>query len=324
MFGRKSYSLLSSVICTSLALASLGIGASDASAQSADPPTSEIPLPAAQQQPPAQPLKETPPEPPAPAQEAQPQPASAPASAATEPVPASPAPADAAPQPGPTEEAASASAWFKRHGLSDPLASYSIGIALGVGHVGTGKLNNPAYKPEIESLTPAQRLQLQAAGLIGGDGCGLEDKRCRTTSRQGFQLSIPVQLGGSIVGFRFEPVFTFADAAKAYGLYLGPTFDFHVWNPLYLGFGLGVKAQWVKADGWKYAGDVFGRFPLHAIWYLHSKLAFVTEFGFGWGASVFVSEQRNSVTINGKRYKSAAYNAGIGRTWDLSFGLRFP
>lgn len=217
--------------------------------------------------------------------------------------------------------------------LSDPLApqpkkrapmnGYAFGVTLGIAHVGSGDMRNPTYVAGAETLSQAQ---LQQAGLIGQGGCDPIDKRCRTQSRTGLQLSVPIQLGGSGVGFRVEPFFTFASSAKAYGLYMGPTFEFQVARaPVYLGFGFGLKAAWVKADDWKYAADLYGRIPAHATYYMTDDVALVLEFAFGAGASGYGTGPRK-VTLPGttRTLQKSDFTFGFGRTWDISIGVRFP
>ena len=202
--------------------------------------------------------------------------------------------------------------------------SYSFGVMLGMAKIGAGKVNNPYYTPELVQaasvLTATQRAQLE------GRGCSPLEKTCRTRSRFGFQLSLPIQLGGEGVSFRLEPTFGFADGAQSYGLYFGPAFNFHVYQNLYLGFGLGVKGGWLKADDWRYAGDVFGRIPLTATYYLIDDLALVIDFGFGIGVSGYYTDRvvRDPRTNRPIAKKAPDATFGVAGTWDLSFGLRFP
>jgi hypothetical protein len=203
-----------------------------------------------------------------------------------------------------------------------PMGPFALGIQVGMAHVGTGDVANPTYVSTAKNL---DQDQLRAAGLIGTGGCDIVDKRCHTDARRGVHLSVPIQLGGTGVGFRLEPFITIAPSATAYGVYTGPTFEFQVANPLYLGFGFGLKAAWVRADGWRYAADLYGRIPVHATVYVTDSLAFVGEFAFGAGASGYISDPQSIVLPGGT---SVAHKEnvtfGFGRTWDFSFGLRFP
>lgn len=199
---------------------------------------------------------------------------------------------------------------------------YAFGLQVGIAHVGTGDVRNPTYV-QTSAMLPSS--QLEAAGLIG-EGCTILDRRCRTEARRGVHLTFPIQVGGPIVGFRLEPYLTLARAAKAYGLYMGPTFDFQVLRPLYLGFGFGLKAAWVKDDDWKYAADIYGRVPMRITYYVLDGLAMVLEFGIGMGASGYVSELRDVVDPRtGRRLaRRTDMTFGFGRTWDLTLGFRFP
>lgn len=205
----------------------------------------------------------------------------------------------------------------------EPMGVFSLGVKFGVAHVGTGDVDNPTYLQGSEQLPAAT---LEQYGLTSGRGCDPVDRRCHTSARRGYHLAIPIQLGGSGVGFRLEPYMTLGSGAQAYGAYMGPTFEFHVANPLYLGFGFGLKAAYVNADGWKYAADLYGRIPVWATLYVADNFALVAEFAFGAGASGYVSELRNvynpvDMTVIGQR---SDMTFGFGRTWDASLGFRFP
>ncbi|MDB4989653.1 MAG: hypothetical protein JWN04_4831 [Myxococcaceae bacterium] len=201
--------------------------------------------------------------------------------------------------------------------------AFAFGLKLGIASVGTGDVKNPTYVKGAASL-PAD--QLAKYGLASTSGCDPIDARCHTEARRGFHLSVPIQLGGSGVGFRVEPYLTLASAGKAYGVYAGPTFEFRVAPPLYLGFGLGIQAAWVKADPWKYAGDLYGRIPLDLTYYVTDDLALVFEAAFGAGASAYFGEVKDIVnpTTGAKIARKADVTFGFGKIWDLSVGVRFP
>lgn len=203
-----------------------------------------------------------------------------------------------------------------------PMNSYAFGLQIGTAYVTTGDVRNPTY---VSTATMLPQSQLEMAGLIG-EGCSIVDKRCTTESRRGVRLAFPLQIGGSIIGFRLEPYMTLATAAKAYGVYMGPTFEFRAADPLYLGFGFGLQVAWVKDDSWKYAADIYGRIPLRVTYYVIDQLALVLEFGFGAGASGYVSELRDVINpATGRRIaRRTDMTFGFGRTWDLSIGIRFP
>jgi hypothetical protein len=203
-----------------------------------------------------------------------------------------------------------------------PMGPFALGLQVGMARIGSGDVPNPTY---VSSARTLDQNALRAAGLIGTGGCDIVDKRCRTVARRGVHLSMPIQLGGTGVGLRIEPFVTIAPSATAYGLYSGPTFEFQVAAPLYLGFGFGVKAAWVRADDWQYAADLYGRIPAHATVYVSDDLALVAEFAFGGGGSGYVSEARNIVLPNGTVVaRKQNMQFGLARTWDFSFGIRFP
>jgi hypothetical protein len=204
-----------------------------------------------------------------------------------------------------------------------PMDVFALGVKFGVAHVSSGRIDNPTY---IDGADQLPQDQLTEYGLVSGRGCDPVDRQCRTSSRRGYYLAVPIQLGGTGVGFRVEPTVSWGSAYSAFGGYAGPTFEFHVAEPFYLGFGFGLKAAYVLPDDWEYAVDVFGRIPVWATLYLTDGLALVGEFAFGAGASGYVSELRNvrnpvDNTVIGSRRDMTF---GFGRTYDFSIGLRFP
>jgi hypothetical protein len=212
----------------------------------------------------------------------------------------------------------------------EPMNGWAIGFAVGFTQVNAGVVKNPAYSAALADLAQEASVteaDLVDAGLREGT-CTPLDRRCRTEGRTGFQLSVPIQLGGSGVGFRFEPFLTLADTAQAYGAYLGPTFEFRVADPLYLGFGFGLKAAWInpKSD-WRYAFDLHGRIPAHITWYVLDDLALVLEFAFGAGASAFGNRPhalKNPLTGRKLANPVPPVTFGLGRAFDVSIGIRFP
>ena len=200
---------------------------------------------------------------------------------------------------------------------------YAFGLKVGFAQVGSGTVDNPTYVQGAANLTPAQLAQY---GLVGTGGCLPTDRRCHTPARRGLNLALPIQLGGAGVGFRLEPYMTLSSSAKAYGVYTGPTFVIHLARPLYLGFGLGFKAAWVRADPWKYAGDLFGSIPIEATYYVADDFAFVLDFSFGAGASAYVGELKDVINpLTGARIaRKSDVTFGLSRIWDLGLGVRFP
>jgi hypothetical protein len=208
----------------------------------------------------------------------------------------------------------------------EPMNGWAVGLRVGFTQVGQGDVRNPAYSSALADLASMVSEQtLIDSGLRGGS-CTPLDKRCRTDARSGFEIAIPVQLGGSGVGFRIEPYLTVTSRANAYGVYMGPTFELRVAKPVYLGFGFGLKSAWVKPQDWRYAIDLHGRIPAHVTLYATDDVAFVLEAAFGAGASAFVNQPRpirNPLT--GKRLQNIPnVTFGLARTWDISLGVRFP
>lgn len=198
-------------------------------------------------------------------------------------------------------------------GTKNPMAWAGIGVKAGVASVGAGK-----------------------ATISGYDGS--------TQARLGMQLSVPINLGGDGFGFILEPTLTSMsvthDTKDAAGLvngsedvsllgvggYLGPTINFHVINPLYLGFGVGIKGSYMLNDAFDLAADVYGRVPVTATYYVSKQVALVGEVGFGYGASVFADKPTvmvDPLTMQATNVEDDP-SFGLAFAWDASIGARFP
>lgn len=203
---------------------------------------------------------------------------------------------------------------------------YSIGVHVGVSKFGRGKIDNPIYLPGLvtlsEKLTPEQKKELG----VSEHGCSPLDEKCRTGSRVSTQISVPIQFDGVGVGFRLEPIFTLAETIKSYGVYIGPTFNFHFVQNFYGGFGFGTRLAWVKADGWERAGDVFFRVPIHLSYYVTKFMCISTDLAVNVGGSIFTSSKSDvtdpttGVTTT-ENVTTATF--GIVRGVDWSMGVRF-
>jgi hypothetical protein len=230
----------------------------------------------------------------------------------------------------PTETATTAeveAAEAREEGRTDPMPWASLAVRVGVAQVRSGKIKNPtynaAYAAQAAQLPPEA---IAASGYVGGGACTILDTKCRTDGRFGFHLVAALHLGGDGFGWDLEPYFTHGASSLAYGLYTGPKFDIHAADPLYVGFGFGVRAAYVQADGWLYGADLGARVPLHAVLYVTDDLAVELDFGIGLGASGYMSKQidvMNPVT-GASLARAPRLTFGLARTWDLSIGLRFP
>jgi hypothetical protein len=199
-----------------------------------------------------------------------------------------------------------------------PMGWIGLGLKLGVAGVGSGKFEtaNPAYDP-----TGA----LSGAGVgTGVANCPITSEKCSISSdsRTGFQLTLAITMGGDGFGWDLDPYLNFAGSGTAMGMYTGPKFDIHVMDPLYIGFGFGLKAAYVKADGFDYAADLYGRIPLRGTYYLFNDLGLIAELGIGYGASGYVAlPSTNPAT--GKE-SDTKVNFGTAMTWDFTVGTRWP
>lgn len=194
----------------------------------------------------------------------------------------------------------------------DPMGWAGIGLKVGVSGVGAGKLT-----------------------VMGQEG--------RTEARTGVHVALPINLGGDGFGWTFEPFFgqsSVGHAVKdnvgnvvgaesvglqALGIYTGPTINIHVMDPLYVGFGVGLKGAYLLNNSFEYAADVYGRVPVHATYYLSRKFALVAEVGFGYGASVYGDKTRVVVDSTGTaRNATDDPQFGVAYTWDATIGVRLP
>jgi hypothetical protein len=173
-----------------------------------------------------------------------------------------------------------------------PMGWVGIGLKLGAGGVGGSEL-------EFGGAT------------IGG--ITTPGTTVSTDARAGFQLSVPINLGGDGFGWMIEPYLNF-DNVRATGLYTGPTINFHIIDPLYLGVGFGVKFAYLSADALDTGVDIGGRVPITGTYYIHPDLGLIAELGLGYTASgyAFNVPGMDEITF------------GSAFAWDFSVGARWP
>jgi hypothetical protein len=184
----------------------------------------------------------------------------------------------------------------------DPMSWFGIGLKLGAGGNGEG---------EFEITGPT--------GPITG----------KVASRAGFQLDMPINMGGDGFGWVIDPYLNFssvdvatgAATTKSYGIttfgaYTGPTINFHVIDPLYVGFGFGPKIGYAVSDAFDYGADIMGRVPLTATYYLKDDVGLIGELGMGYG----VTGTATVVALGGE----PELNFGSVMTWDVAVGARWP
>ena len=155
-------------------------------------------------------------------------------------------------------------------GAQDAQAQSQPATSAAVTAVGAQALGNPR-QDDIEDEGKKNPMawagigvKLGMTGTTAGDvsvkamGQTLDSK---TDSRYGLQLSVPINLGGDGFGFVLEPMLTTSsinhntkdsagvvngsESVSLLGLggYIGPTINFHVIDPLYLGFGFCLKGS---------------------------------------------------------------------------------
>lgn len=242
--------------------------------------------------------------------------------------------------------------------------------AAAVSAVGAQRLADPMAKEDSEEVearkhpmhwvgigvkvgmagTAASKMSLKAQG---------ESLESSLNKRSGLLVSMPLNLGGDGAGWVFEPMLQTSDVNRAIpgqtdgeiagyekvsmlgvGGYMGPTFNFQVTDPLYLGFGFGLKGLYQMSNAFQYAGDVQARVPITGTYYVSKQLALVLETGFGYGASLYANKpqqrelDQDQVAADIQSGQSQDFSAadfvkfdplfGTAFVWDASFGVRLP
>ncbi|MFT3924681.1 MAG: hypothetical protein QM778_19230 [Myxococcales bacterium] len=162
--------------------------------------------------------------------------------------------------------------------------------------------------------------------------------------RVGFALSVPLRLGGDRFGFVVAPMLQtskiFHTRRDAYGNpignrevhllglggYLGPAYTARLAHRLWLSFGLGIKALYLRNSAFRYAADFYARVPITLLFYDTDKIALCAEIGAGYGASALANLPQpvfNPVT-NKLTLGDANPSFGLGATWDFALGISFP
>lgn len=164
---------------------------------------------------------------------------------------------------------------------------FGVGLKLGVGSVGESEID---------------------VGTLKG---------VKTDARTGFQLGVPINLGGGGFGWLFEPYLNLDSDVSAIGLYTGPTFNIHIMDPLYIGFGFGLKFATLSGDNIDGGADIGGRLPFTGTYYILEDIGLTAELGIGYTSSGYVGK------------KTAAdpdpeINFGNAFAWDFSVGARWP
>jgi hypothetical protein len=212
--------------------------------------------------------------------------------------------------------------------IHDPMPWASLALRVGLAQVRAGTIKNPAYNAVVaERVAQVGKENVEKTGImLDGSSCTLIDRTCRTAGRMGAHVVAAVHLGGDGFGWDLEPYATFGSASQAYGLYTGAKLDMQVAPPAYVGIGLGFRAAYVKADGWRYGADLGARIPLQATLYVLPELALSLDVGFGLGATGYVSRTDTIVDPVSQKPlgKAPRMTFGAARTWDISFGVRFP
>jgi hypothetical protein len=229
-------------------------------------------------------------------------------------------------------------------------------LRVGYGHINSGSLKNPSYSPTVRDkltqlatfaadgvLTQEELNQLPAAvrskvpaGIINNSSelaefvnrvtkgtqegaCTPIMERCYTPERNGVHVGLVIHVGGDGFGWDAEPYIFAAKNAFSVGVYTGPKYDFQLARPFYLGFGFGAKVAYVAATGWRYGADVYGRIPVHMTYYVGDNFALELEGAFGAGVSGYATEPKNYIITSAPEFKF-----GSARSWDITFGIRFP
>lgn len=210
--------------------------------------------------------------------------------------------------------------------------------------------NTPA--PKQDGIEKSRRHPMNWAGIgvkvgvaaITPGKVKLLGEEIQTQGRMGLQVAVPLHFGGEGFSWLIEPYFMQSTIAhdlkntagnvvgsedvslRALGVYTGPTFNIHIANPVYLGFGFGLKGAYVMNNGFDYAADLYGRIPVHVTYYVSRQFALVAEVGFGYGASAFADKPRVAIDAVSRTVRNMKDDPqiGLGYTWDATFGIRLP
>jgi hypothetical protein len=178
----------------------------------------------------------------------------------------------------------------------DPMGWIGIGVKLGVGYVGSSRI-------EIDA-PPVNGMQVDYSQVF------------ETETRTGLQVSVPINLGGDAFGLMIEPYLNL-NRVRAQGVYFGPTISIQTIDPLYVGFGFGLRAAYLKADHLDFGIDLGGRVPFHATYYMLNDLALVAELGIGYTATGLILKPEAGE-------KASDISFGGAFSWDFGMGVRFP
>jgi hypothetical protein len=210
-----------------------------------------------------------------------------------------------------------------------PMGWLSLGVKVGFGHIAASDMKNPTYSSDLamaaEYLTPEQRAQY---GFGGGEACTVIEKRCKLDARAGMRVAVLLAIGGDGMGWDIEPYMWITGQRRAFGAYTGPKLDLHLARPLYLGIGAGLAVARLQADHYDYGVDIMGRIPVRLTWYAGDNFGFILEFAFGAGATGYAAKPTKVTPdpmMPDKQVTTTPSLAfGTGRTWDATFGVRFP
>ncbi len=155
-------------------------------------------------------------------------------------------------------------------------------------------------------------------GGVGGSEIEMGGIATKTEARTGFLVALPLNFGGDGFGWIIEPSFMMDSNINATGFYTGPTINFHVIDPLYVGFGLGPKFAYLSGENLDLGLDVGARVPITATYYLHHDIGLTAELGLGYTAS---GHKAKAIPLANEK---PSLSFGTAFAWDVSVGVRWP
>jgi hypothetical protein len=235
----------------------------------------------------------------------------APAAAAPEAAPAAPAeaaPAEAAPAPAPAEAAPPAAAPAPAPAETTPpeekkdeegnMGGILIGLKLSMLMVGEGEF-------EYKSTNPITGMETTQKSTIA--------------SRTDFQVTVPLNFGGSGLGFDLQPSIGFGDVT-ALGLYLGLAYHLEINPKTYVNFGLGPQVRYWLEDAVDIGADIMGRVPVGATYYAAPDLGLFAELGLAFGATGYKLKSNPAAA----GLLPTDFNVGTTYAFDIGVGVRWP
>jgi hypothetical protein len=173
-----------------------------------------------------------------------------------------------------------------------------LGLKLSMLMVGEGEFDATTTNP-VTGMDQTQTLKMPA--------------------RTDFQITVPLNFGGSGAGFDLQPSIGFGDVT-ALGLYLGFAYHLEINPKTYINFGIGPQFRYWLEDTVDIGADIFGRVPVGATYYAAPDLGLFAELGIGYGATGFATKAPAGAPAG----SVPDFGLGTSFAFDIGVGVRWP